>query len=170
MRLKLKCISTPIYMGLIASLLLMNQKSFAQDNNQLDSLINQNFFLIVEKYKQYFNDVWQGKKSIENDFCIFTDNISIGFEFSDKIKNTGVQFISENNMTESQLKQGLYGASLSQIFLNNNLLVLNYNTQSIKLEGNLKVIGLSDYYLFEYEYSCDYRKWILVRTIPEVFN
>lgn len=160
----------PFYLALVASLLIMNLKSIAQNNNQLDSLINQNLFMIVEKYNQYFNkDVWKGKKSVKNDFCIFTDNLSEGFEFSDDLINVEVKFISESNLTESQLEQGVYGASLSQIFLYNNKLVINYNTQHIKMEGNKKMIGLSDYYMFEYEYSCDYNKWILVKTIPESF-
>ncbi len=167
---KMKSISTLMYWVLFASLLLMNQKLIAQDNNQLDSLINQNLFMIIERYDQYYNDVWKGEKSIKKDFCIFTDNISIGFEFSDEIRNTEVQFISESNMTESQLKEGLYGASLIEVFLYNNKLVINYNTKGIKLKGNKKMIGLSDYYMFEYEFSCDYDKWILIKTSPETFK
>jgi hypothetical protein len=158
-----------IYYVLISLLLTMNTKTFAQINNQIDSLINQHLFLVIKSHEQFYNDVWKGKKSVKNDFCIFTDNLSEGFEFSDDLINTEVKFISESKLTESQMEQGVYGVSLSEIFMHNNNLILSYNTKGIKLEGNKVITGLADYYMFDYEYSCNYNKWILVRTSPKDF-
>lgn len=134
--------------------------------NQLDSLINDDLQRIIIDKQKYYNAVWEGNKTIANDYCIFTNNYYRNFEYSNEVISTGIKFIFPGNLTKQQKKQGVYGVAFSGVKLENNKLQLIFVDQGYKLEGKKLICGLADGYSFYYEYSCDLKQWILKETSP----
>lgn len=142
--------------------------SRAQDTiprwDQSEKMIQDALLSVLKIEKHYIEDMHYGK--IDDDFYIWVENYPLGFSLTQDILDLNLKLkgISRYNLTKKQKKKGISGIAFSGVLINDNKLRLVFREEGFLLKDKLLHWGIDgEGYLFEYEYSCEKREWVLIK-------
>jgi hypothetical protein len=150
---------------IVISILFVSFQIKGQEDNQLNKLINSS----ISSYIDWKNDFVKRGIS-QRDTCkyyVCKDGLPTFFSY-DNVKN--VTFFSLENLNglpkffQKELKKGI-GACFVWIELTDKQLIIHIGGRSVKLAHKNHIeIGISDWGIFTYEYSCEKQIWLLAKT------
>lgn len=133
-----------------------------QEVNYLDTMINNGLVHVINAIYGHYPSDQKSSSALKKDRIVFINSFNSSFDVSKEVIETEVNFVNMYELTEQQTKMGVLGISYSGAFLDENRLTLWFCTKSIILKGEILEISIGDGYKFEYEYSCESKKWILI--------
>lgn len=143
---------------LILSLLILStgHQSYGQSENQINDILVGSITSYIDHYLPYMSD----------HYYICTDGLPLNFQY-DSIPNVtyySVDYLrSCPKRIKDKCKKGI--ATLFVSFqLNNNEFKVRVTKKVVTLKKKGIWIGLSDWGVYYYEYSCDRKRWELTKT------
>lgn len=138
----------------------------AQEVSQLDSLINVSLLSYIDNLKGLCN-----KGALSEDYLkkiyISVDNYPRNFSFCKQLQDMDLKYISLTNISHQKKikKKKGYNVIFLEIALTDSCLKIIYSDRNVSThqKNNIK-IGLSNWGIFIYKYSCEKQKWLLIEA------
>ena len=133
----------------------------AQGTNQLNEMINECMEFTLDWHSNKTSNTNKNNRSRSPYICL--DNLPSNFVFSDDILKRNVRFMSLNNISgrHELRKKEKHTFLFTSIELDDNLIRIIISAKKVSRIRKRLNIGISDWIVFTYAYSCDENEWQL---------
>lgn len=148
----------PTIVSFIFSILLCS----AQSKNEINDLLVKSIEQYISAKEELIKEGALNQKYL-NRIIFLSDNFSEGFTFSAVISERyNISFFEDAKHSKSDLKNGVKAFKLLPVTLVEDTLKITIADVVISKKGRNTTIGVSDYSVYKYGYSCRKRQWKLL--------
>lgn len=135
------------------------------DTNMLETMLDKSLYAVLLSTKCYYENYNNFRKL--SDDVIWVNTFPPNFQFSDKIKKTGINFKNSYLLDLDKIQNKIGGFMLSNVRLNNDTIYIYITYATLSCSDKIRNWTINgEGNAFWYKYSCETKKWELLKTYP----